>query len=348
MRPSPFLFLAAFAALFFAASCSKQDVTPASARPVAVRLEAVSTSTEAVPIYATGLLSRKTEADLSFRIGGIIEEIGVRVGDAVKQGDVLARLRQDEIEAQVSQARSALDKARRDLGRVERLRAGNVATLENLQDATTAAELSAAVLRIAEFNRAHSVIAAPADGRILRRLAEPDEQVASGRSILSFASDADGWIVRAGLAENDLACVRIGDAAEIHSGENGDPTALGEISRISEAADPATRTTEIEVKLVKPPEGGRSGYVVRMLLRPGMVAERPVVPATALVEGTDKQAFIYIADQSATTARRLSVEIDQINGERVYLRTQLPRGTRVVTRGAEFLRDGLAIEAAKE
>jgi len=340
--------LAVISVLGLLSACSKQqEATSSVVRPAVVRADNVAYSAEAIPVYATGVLSRKTEASLSFKVGGIVAEIPVRVGDRVKQGEVLARLRLDEIEARVAQARNGLEKVQRDFARVEKLRADHVATLENLQDAKSAVDEASAGLRIAEFNRDHAVIIAPANGRILRRLAEPDEMVEAGRAVLGFASDDDGWIVRVGIAERDVVRLHPGDKAEVKQDGVDAPSLQAHVAQISEATEPATRTTEIELALEAAPEGGRSGFVVRAVIVPQPVEERPVVTASALIEGVGSKAYLFLVNANATTAQRVQVEVAGIDGERVFLKTLLPRDASIVTSGAEYLQDGSVVEVAK-
>jgi RND family efflux transporter MFP subunit len=316
--------------------------TTTASKPIVVRTAPVEYSSAAVPIRVSGVLARRTEASLSFKIGGVVESVAVRAGDIVAKDQVLARLQPDEIEAQVAQARSAVEKAHRDLARTEKLQAGAVATLENLQDVRTAVEQAEAQLRIAEFNRLHSVIRAPAAGRILRRAAEPNELVAAGRSILEFAADADGWLVRAGLAERDVARVRLGDRAEIRCGAETEGVA-GRMAQISESADAATRTTEVEIALDAVPANARSGFVAAVTLLPAPVAERPMVPAVTLIEGDGGSASLFMLEPGATTVKRVMVEVEALLGTQAYLRTALPRTARLVVAGGEYLRDGASV-----
>ena len=329
-------------------ACTKQaePALPAVQRAL-VRAEKVMYSSEAIPVYATGVLSRKTEANLSFKVGGIVAEIPVRVGDSVKKGEVLAHLRLAEIDALVAQAQSGLEKAQRDLARAEKLQADHVATLENLQDARTAVEATAAAVRIAQFNREHAVIVAPTDGRILRRLAEPDEMAEAGHAVLVFASDEDGWLVRAGVAEGDVVRLHLGDLAEVKPNGSNVPSIRARVTQISEAAEPATRTTEVELELAAAPGGGRSGFVVRLAIAPQPLEERPVVAASALVEGVGGKAWLFLVDVNAATVKRVAVEIAGIDGDRVFLSTLLSREASVVTSGAEYLQDGTAVDLAK-
>lgn len=344
----PLLFLAALAAIALAAGCGRSPAPAATAAlpPLAVEAVPVQFSTESVPVEVTGLLSRRAEALLSFKTGGIIASVAVRSGDTVKAGQVLAALRLDEIDARVAQATTAVEKARRDLARVQALHADRVATLENLQDARSGLELAEAGLRAAQFNREHSVITAPADGRILRRMAEPNELVESGRPVLDFAADGEGWIVRAGVPERAILLLHPGDRAAVAI--DGDPEVPATITHIAETTDPATRTVEVELQPVAPLAAGqRSGFVVNVRLWSRPVAPRPVVPLAALVEGKERRGHVFIVSADGARARRVPVEIEAIAGGLVYLRTELAAGSRVVTTGAEFLTDSRAITAAQ-
>jgi membrane fusion protein, multidrug efflux system len=338
------LFLIVLTAL---AGCSKAPTAVVTAsKPVVVRTVPIEFSTEAAPVNVSGVLARRTEADLAFKIGGVVDEVAVRAGDRVTKDQVLARLRLDEIDAQVAAARSGVEKARRDLARTEKLQSGAVATLENLQDARTAVDQAEAQLRIAEFNRRHAVIVAPEAGRILRRMGEPNEIVSPGKAMLGFAADAGGWIVRAGLAERDVARVRLNDPAALVIG--GSPSAVaGRLIHLSEGVDAGTRTTPVEIGLETAPTGARSGFVVGVTLTPPEVAARPVVPAAALIEGAGGTASIFVIEEGAKTVKRLIVQIEELRGERAYLRTPLPRTARLVVSGGEYLRDGQTVVEGK-
>ncbi|MBI3884890.1 MAG: efflux RND transporter periplasmic adaptor subunit [Opitutae bacterium] len=348
---------ALLAALTLAAGCSREPATssaatvdaapaaPPALAPLVIETVPVEFSTDAVPVAVSGLLARRAEAQLSFKTGGLIATIDVRDGDLVQQNQTLATLRLDEIDAQVAQARTAVEKTRRDAVRVAALHADRVATLENLQDARSAAELAEAALRAAEFNRLHAVITAPAAGRILRRLAEPDELAAPGRPILAFAGDAGGWLARVGVAEPDIVRLRLGDRAEI-SWQGGAPLPAT-VAQIAESTDPATRTVEVELRLTgEVPAGLRSGFVVDTRLFPPPVAARPAVPLAALVEGRGQLASVFVLAADGHSVRRHEVTVETIDGTRAYLRTPLPAGARVATTGAEFLSDGRAVVSA--
>ncbi len=341
--------LLGFAAIgaFSVSGCAKAvSATSLAVRPVVVRVAPVTYSTEAVPVRVSGVMARKTEADLSFKVGGVVETVLVRAGDIVQKNQVLAQLRLEEIEAQLSQARSALEKTQRNFDRVEKLQASNAVSIESLQDARTALDQAGAQMRIAEFNRRFAVITAPATGRVLRRLVEPNELVAAGRPVLGFAADEDGWLARAGLAERDVERVRPGDPVEIALPGAAGGRCLGRVAHISEATDPTTRTTQVEITLDEPPAEARSGFVVAVTIHPRAVAARPIVAASALIEGAADGASLYVVEANSLVARRVEVQVEALLGANAYLATPLSRTGQIVVTGAEFLRDGMPVEIA--
>ena len=112
------------------------------------------------------------------------------------------------------------------------------------------------------------------------------------------------------------------------------------MAAISESAEATTRTTPVEIQLDGTPGGARSGAVVVATIQPRAVEARPVVPAAALVEGDARGASVFLVDEATRKVKRVAVEIEVIDGADVYLRTALPRGQRIVSGGAEFIRDG--------
>lgn len=305
--------------------------------PIPVRVAAVGRSTAAIPVEAIGYLSRQVEAPLAFKVAGMVDEVLVRAGDTVKRGQLLARLRLDEIEAQLEQARSHAEKTRRDWARREQLKSMAVATLEELENARTALDLAEAQLRVAEFNRRCAEIIAPDDGAILGRMAEPDQWASAGQTIVYFGSERHGWRVKAQVAAVDVRRLQVGDRAEVEG-------TGGVISNISEAADPITRTVGVEVSCLQRPANARSNRVVLLTLRPQPVQERPALPVSSLIAGDGGLYRVFVLVAGSDVVRRLQVEVGTLHNDVAYLRTAMPvEFVRVVTQGAEYLRDGMKV-----
>jgi HlyD family secretion protein len=67
----------------------------------------------------SGELVTATELELTFRTGGVLEEISVKVGDQVQEGDVLARIETSDLEQAVAEADVEVQLARQELAEVQ-------------------------------------------------------------------------------------------------------------------------------------------------------------------------------------------------------------------------------------
>jgi len=312
------------------------EAPPADA-PRAVRVAAVTHERLAPPVIATGTLGPKEEVGLSFKVGGIVGRVLVDEGATVRAGDTLAALDLAEIDAGVTQARSAAEKAERDLARAQRLYADSVTTLEQVQNAQTGHDVASAALESAIFNRRFAIVVAPAAGVILRRSVEPGELVGPLAPVLTLGSASRGTVVRAGLADRDIVRVRRGDPARVTFDALGGRVLEGTVTEIAAAADPLTGTYRVEVAV--PAAGLASGLVGRMEIRPAARAEVALVPVDALLEADGVRATVMALSADGRRAERRVVRIAFLAGDRVAVADGLAGVTRVITDGAAWLDD---------
>ncbi|QSQ23355.1 efflux RND transporter periplasmic adaptor subunit [Pyxidicoccus parkwayensis] len=326
--------------------------TPASSgeAPVRVRLASVVTEEVARPVRASGTLAGKQEVRLSTKVGGVVQTVNSDEGRKVKRGQVLAALDLSEIGPLVAQAREAREKALRDLERVKALHAQQVATLAQLQDATTGYEVADAAWRAAAFNQRQATVLAPSDGRILKRMVEPGEVVSPGQPLFLFASADSGWVVRVGLADRDVVRVQEGDAAEVTLDAYPGRTFPARVSEVASAATPGVGTAEVELALDVRTSGAEaprllSGLSAKAVVTPSQRQAVQLVPVEALLEGDGEVASVFTLDGDGRTARRQRVRVAFLSGTdgRAALSEGPGGGTRVITDGVAFLRDGQAV-----
>jgi RND family efflux transporter MFP subunit len=329
-----------FVALALAlASCGDGNAQPArpAAAPVMIRVAAIERTTRPRPVRGTGAVAAKSEVKASFKIGGLIRSITVDAGAPIRRGQLLATLDATEIDAGVEQARQAVTKAARDRARVEQLVGGRAATATQLDDATTGLEIARAQLRGVEFNRAHAVIRAPRDGRVLRRLAEPDEQVGPGQPILVLGGDDQGWVLRLGLADRDLVRLHDGDAASLAFPAWPEAPALrAKVSELASAATPPLGTYEVELKIEPAGRALRAGMIAHATIEPAAGEPVAMIPALALRDGDGRRAAVWVPTADGHATRR-EVELAFFDGERAAIRRGLDGADRVVTEGAAYL-----------
>ena len=325
------------------AGCERgRAAAPEEKTPVAVRVVPVTMDRVTRPVTATGTLGPKEQVPLSFKVGGVIAQLRVDEGQSVRAGDTLALLDLSEIDAAVVRAKSAAEKADRDLVRAQRLYGDSVATLEQAQNAETGRDVARAELETATFNRRYAIIVAPASGVILKRSAEPGELVQPGVPILKLGSHARGVVVRAGLADRDVVRVRLGDHAVVRFDAFPERSFEGTVTELAGASDPMTGTYDVEVTI---PAASRltSGLVGQVEIRPATTHAVALIPIDALLEADGSHATVFVVSADGRHAERRSVAIAFLTGDRVAVTSGLEGVTTVVTDGAAYLDDGATL-----
>lgn len=327
------------------AGCKTGQQEEAAAPTLKVRVHKVNTSDYVLPVNCTGKLSTKTESKLSFKTGGIIERILADEGQSVKKGQLLAELNLEEIRSRVTQAELVLRKAERDFKRAENLFRDSVATLEQFENARTALDVARTNNRIARFNLRFSSIHAPADGKILKRVAETNEIIGAGHPVFLFASMQNDWVVRANLTDRDVLRINMFDSARVFFDAYGDEAFIGQLSEIGTGADPYTGTYEIEIQLLHKPEKPVSGFIARIDIFPSDAQEKIIIPYESLVDGVGLTGYVYVLHEGVP--RRTKIRIESFSDSGIVVSSGLVGGEEIIVEGAQYLRKGSRIEVVK-
>lgn len=323
-------------------ACKNSETAQTREQKIPVSIVHPKPVTSSFPIHVSGSLSSKTEMKLSFKTGGIIQFVNVDEGKWVKKDQLLAQLNTGEIKAQVNQARLGLEKSRRDMARVQELHADSVATLEQLQNSKTAMELAESQLNIAEFNLKFSSIHAPVNGKILKKLAEPNEMIAPGYPVFLFSSNESDWILRTNLVDIDVVRVKIKDAAEVNFDAFPGKVFKASISEIASSSDPYTGTYEVELRISRSDAGLVSGLIGSASILPSDVKDYLTLPVSAVHEANASEGIVYVA-HGENYEKRL-VKIMNISDSLIYLNGELSISDSIIYEGASYLIAGSKIQ----
>jgi len=322
-----------------AAACSHQQAQRPARGPVTVRVAPVRIERASPPITATGTLALKDEVPLSFKVGGVVARVFVDEGQPVRRGQTLATLEMAEIEAAVTRARSAAEKADRDLARARRLYADSVVTLEQEQNAETGREVAEADLQTATFNRIHATIVAPAAGIVLHRSADPGQIVQAGAPVVVLGSRSRGSVVRMGLADRDAVRVHRGDPAEVRFEAIPGREFHGQVSQIAAASDPATGTFDVEVTIAST-TALASGLVGKVEIRPAGDQPVAIIPVECLLDADGTNATVFAVSADGQRAQRRTVVVSFLDGDRAAVSSGLDGVREVVIDGIANLQNG--------
>jgi len=277
---------------------------------------------------------------------GRVNAIHARLGDTVKKGQLLMTLRSDDVSGGYSNYRMAVADetlARTQYERAKDLYEHGAIALNDLQVAQDAEDKAKiAVDTLAEHLRllgndpdkpAFMVdIFAPTSGVIT------DQQVTTGALVQAYStpypftiSDLSSTWVVCDVYENDLASVRLGDAAEISLNAYPDRVFKGRVSNIGAVLDPNIRTAKVRIE-VQNPGIMRLGMFVRATFRGQTTEMHTIVPASAVLRMHDRD-FVFVPAPE-NKFRRLEVVSGDLLADNTNLqeiKSGLKPGQQVVT-----------------
>ena len=328
--------------IFFTVKCSDDEIQDESEKKIPVSLISIERSNVTIPIITSGKVTAQQEIKLSFKTGGVIENLYADEGDKVKKGEIIASINLQEINAQFTQARSAFKKAERDFARVKALHQDSVVTLEGFQNAKTALEVAEANLKIAQFNLDYSTIVAPANGQIYKKFAEINEIIAPGTPVYMFGSSSNNWKIVTGITDKDINRVRIGDSARIMIDAFPEKYLKARVSEIAGAIDPVSFTYEVELQIEVNEAKLFSGMVASVKIYPKSEGRFKAIPIKSIVNANEMSGEIYFVNDNNVAENR-TVKINQIWNEMVLIESGLDDVDEVILDGVEYVYNGAKV-----
>jgi RND family efflux transporter MFP subunit len=329
--------------------CDKPAPSTPQARPV--RTVTVGRVAEGETVSLTGHVRAKDQVSLAFRLDGRMIERPVNVGDVLTAGQVVAKL---DVQIQQNALRSAqgdrsslqaqLVDARLTFGRQQALvkeeatpRARFDEARQKLESIQAQVDAAQAQVRIAEEELSYTVLFADAPGAVTAVGAEPGEVVRAGQMVVQLARQGG----RDAVFDVPEQLNRTGPRDPlVQIALTNDPTvrATGRVREVAPQADATTRTFQVKVGIIDPPQGMELGSTVTGRIKlpapPGVE-----IPASALTQASGRPA-VWVVDPHSQTVTLRSVDVLRYDPLTVVISQGLETGEVVVTAGVQVLRPG--------
>lgn len=247
------------------------QVTKAKKKGTEVRIEGVQKRDLVASVTASGQVTPRTKVDLSADITGKIVRLNVKMGDIVRQGQLLLQIDPQQFEGQVQRAEAALAnsrarlaQAKANLGQAQKnyqrsadIRKSNPTLIsdEQFEQLKTTFEVNQALLEAAQedvkqgdatlkdarWQLSRTNIYAPMSGRVTRLNVESGETAVQG----TFNKDAATLMTIADMSvletwvkvdETDVSRITVGDSAIIQIDAFPDTTFIGRVVELSQSS----------------------------------------------------------------------------------------------------------------
>ena len=333
--------------------------------PMTVELASPVRADVAQQLMVVGNLIGEQTVSVVPKAAGRLEEVNVKLGDAVSRGQRIARIEDREIREQVKQAEAAFEVAQAsirqreadlkfaetNLNRSRELFGRQLLPKQTLDDADARYQAAVAQLELSRaqltqsqarldelrINLANTIIVSPVNGFVAKRNADPGAYASQNAPVVDVVDISKVRLV-ANIVEKDMRRVGTGDEAKVEVDAFPGETFNGRIARVAPVLDPATRTAQIEVEIANPTNRLKPGMYARVNLTIEERANALVVPANAVVDREGQRGVFLLAQKNTAAFRQVQVGIEE--SARVEILGGITEADRVVTTGAAALQHG--------
>jgi len=349
---------------------------------VAVETAAVTTaypSQAHTLLNATGYVVAQRKAAVASKATGRLEWLGVREGSRVKEGEVLARLENRDVRAQMEQAaanvrvaqanleqgEAELREAERAFNRSRELLAKNfvsqaahdtaVARHEKAKAAVSGLKAAIAVAqanhRVAQVAVDQTLIRAPFEGVVLTKNANvgdvitPFSSALGSQAAVVTMADMSTLEVEADVSEANLSRVKLEQPCEIQLDALPDARFRGVLHRLVPTVDRSKATVTAKIRFVDSdprilPEMSAKVAFLSQEMPPDQRAPRTAVQPSAVVKRNGRDVVFVVKENRA---QEVPVETGGRIGDLVEVVKGVAAGDKVVLKPSANLRDGARV-----
>jgi len=340
--------------IIFARRASQDEALP-QASALTVTATTLRNVDVARSITANGSIHPWQEIVVGPEVGGYrVAAVHVDVGDRVKRGQELVRLRDELLSADLASKRANVQQAEATLAnasaayrRASSLSASGVlsqADLDQLRSEELAAQarvqVAKADLEAAQLRLKYTRVTAPDDGVISVRNVAVGQIAATGGEMLRMVRQGRiEW--RAEIPEARLGEIKIGQAVRLTT---ADGTQLdGKVRTVSPTIETTTRAGLVYVDIAS--DKARPGMFARGEILVDHSAA-PMLPIASIVI-QDGYSYVFVLQQGGTVERR-RVETGLVKGDLIEIVSGLAPEEQIIVKGAGFLKDRDHVNVVKD
>lgn len=304
-----------------------------------------------------GTIKAAQTAEMAFEVPGRMIERPVKEGEKVKKGTVLARLDDRDYVAKLDVAKANLRKTQSDYRRGQSIYNEDPGAIskQQLDSYRRAVEVTEAELRVSQKAVEDTVLRAPFDGVMARKLVDDFANVNAKDPVLVF-QDTSHLEIQINIPERDVTGERRKETdeevtarlkPEVVVTSIPDRSFPARVKEFTTEADPVTRTFQATLVFDNPKDAeifpGMTAKVRVKLSRLRGYSDRIAVPANIALADDTGNTFVWLIDPSSMTVRRAPVELGQLFGSEVEVRNGLSDGDMIAASGVHRLREGMTV-----
>lgn len=337
-----FLLLTCASALLLGSGCSKQSGGGGgfTMPPMPVEVSQVTVQKVVDRFEAVGTIEASEAITVVSEIDGTVLSVPFHEGQEIRRGDLILRLDDSQLAAEVARAEALRSQAQASYDRVKAVVDQKAGAPQDLDDAAAALKVAEANLALAKARFAKTRIVAPFDGIIGARRVSVGTFLRAAETITDLANIDQ---IRVIFSAPERFVSRLSRGAEVTVSTTAFTGAelRGKIIVVEPVLEPGTRTVRIVAEVANPGRKFRPGMSANVS---AVLSERPdalTIPSEA-VFGSGDQSFVFVVKSDSTVTRvplklgtRLATVVEVVDG--------LKPGMTVVRAGHQKLFEGARV-----
>lgn len=324
---------ASFALILLLAGCQQGDgdaendeeevppIPVETSKPTRGDIYAIYTGTAPIEAFA--------EANVISKVGGEVREILVEEGDAVRQGQILARLDGDRLRLELSQSEAQLRKLQRDYERNIDLSEKGLVSAGDFDKIKFETEALQASFNLAKLELDYTQIRAPIDGVISERFIKLGNTLSENDPVFRVTS-FEPLVAYLHIPEREYRNIDAGQTVGINIDALQGAAIVASVTRVSPIVDPETGTFKITIEIYDEQRRIKPGMFGRISVIYDQHANVLQVPRSAIIEEIGQTSVFVVENDIAI---RRPVETGFSNEGLIEITSGLTDDELVVTVG---------------
>jgi RND family efflux transporter MFP subunit len=274
------------------------------------------------------------QSKIAFEITGRISSIYVDIGDRVKKDDVLAKLDDSEVKANLEQAVARLDLANQVLNRFEDLRKKGFISIQDFDKAKSEYLVAKSQVKFFEVKKSQTILRAPYDGFIQNRFVDEGTVINGSNPILEIL-DANKVEAHVSIPENLVNNLKVSND---YTFEIGQEKAIGKFKRLApmSASGSNSRLAIFEFSDFFIP-----GSVIDLIIKIKKSEQGIWLPINSLSQSEQGLWSVYtVSDDGSNRVEKDLVRILHFENNYAYVSGTLKDGDLVVLGGLSKIIEG--------
>lgn len=310
-----------------------------SNKAVPVRTISLKTQSLDNEIKVTGAILANESIELASEISGKISGIYFKEGDNVKKGEVLIKINDEDLRAQLEKLKYTKQLNENMESRMSQLLKRDAISQEEYDISLTELQTSSADINVLQAQIDKATIKAPFAGVIGLRYVSEGSYIAPS-TLIATLYNIDPAKIEFSVPGKYSSLVTRGDNISFTT-EGSEELFAGEVYATEPKIDPVTRT--LLVRAISPNKQNKliPGQFVRISLNLGRNEEAIMVPSIAIIPEADGHLVYLVRDGKADSVK---VKIGKRTAQEVEIVSGVNVGDSLVISGVQQIKDGTVVQ----